>query len=159
MKLVELQDNGCWLWLKSFTGEGYGQYRDGPECLAHRVFYKYFVSLDLPEQVMHRCNNKWCVNPEHLMAGNAKLNYEHAKICGLVPDKDQRFGRANTQWKKLPKGITYDKSRGDFKCSIRIKPFRYQCRKNTIEDAIAWRTAMESSLWNNQLIQQDNTND
>jgi len=155
-KLFEETEEGCWRWKLSLTSRGYGQYQAMGECLAHRVFYKIFISPEMPEQVMHLCNNKWCVNPAHLRGGTAKDNYEHAVECGLQSDKDQRFGRQNTKGKILPKGITYDAARKNFKCSIRKKPYRYQSRQQDLVSAISWRIEMEQELWATQLTTGEN---
>lgn len=64
-------NSGCWLWLSSVTGPGYGQISDparrGRPLLAHRVSYELHVGavpdgLDLD----HLCRVRSCVNPRHL---------------------------------------------------------------------------------------------
>lgn len=74
--------SGCWE-SKSVNGEGYGvlkvvAFRDwGPGEIkyfySHRVAYweKYG---DYPELIRHKCNNKKCRNPDHLISGNHKDN-------------------------------------------------------------------------------------
>ena len=127
---IEKQPNGCWKWLGSITVYGYGQYTfEGKNWRAHRLSYHLFVTPltgDEEEYICHACNNKWCVAPEHLVSGNASVNYHHAASVGRIPDKDQRFGRKQTEGKDLPKGIYYDPDRDNYRVSIRVKEKRYQ---------------------------------
>ena len=63
-KVVEADD--CWLWTGS--GNRYGKFTiRGQTHLAHRFAYEDMVG-DIPEglTIDHLCQNKKCVNPEHL---------------------------------------------------------------------------------------------
>jgi len=60
--------NGCWIWQRSTSLNGYGQvWHQGRLQRAHRVFYELYVG-PIPEglQIDHTCHNKLCVNPDHL---------------------------------------------------------------------------------------------
>lgn len=66
----------CWLWAAGTYGNGYGQFRVGDKKIgAHRVSYEMFTG-DIPPSalVMHSCDNRLCVNPEHLSVGSHKDN-------------------------------------------------------------------------------------
>lgn len=84
MDKVELDNNGCWLWTSTILRSGYGTmwYR-GQTISAHRLSYQFYIG-PVPERlhVLHLCDVKRCVNPEHLYAGTHQQNIQDRENRG-----------------------------------------------------------------------------
>jgi len=63
-----LQENGCWDWIGSQDGWGYGQFRhNGRLVMAHRAIYERLVGpIAVGLTLDHLCRNPACGNPAHL---------------------------------------------------------------------------------------------
>ncbi len=68
-------ESGCWLWTGDAYPNGYGRLCAlGASHAAHRLSYEIHKgSIDKP-CVLHRCDTKSCVNPEHLFTGTLDDN-------------------------------------------------------------------------------------
>jgi hypothetical protein len=77
---------GCWLW-SSQLREGYGIFwLNNTVVSAHR--FSYSIKNEIPKGgwVIHTCNNKRCVNPDHLAIKLAKESFP--KMQTKLSDKD-----------------------------------------------------------------------
>lgn len=83
-------EDACWPWLGAVCGAGYGHaLLYGKTRMAHRIAYSLrhgHPPEDKPH-VLHSCDVKTCVNPNHLRAGTHRENIQEAARKGLLGRK------------------------------------------------------------------------
>ncbi|MFC8207906.1 hypothetical protein [[Kitasatospora] papulosa] len=87
--------NGCWEWTAVVNEHGYGVLRPegqrtGPCAKAHRVSLE-LAGVDIAGRfVLHACDNRRCVNPAHLSAGDHREN-----VADMMSRQRQARGSRN----------------------------------------------------------------
>lgn len=81
----EPTESGCMEWQGPINAGGYGLMWRGRERYAHR--HSYIIkhgSIPPGACVRHTCDNKKCVNPDHLLLGSRRDNTKDALDRGLL---------------------------------------------------------------------------
>lgn len=76
-----LPETGCWVWNKSVSSAGYGQFtKNGKYWATHRYVFTTLKG-EIPEGMVirHSCHNKRCCNPDHLSLGTHKDNWKDSE--------------------------------------------------------------------------------
>jgi hypothetical protein len=88
----------CWVWRRAHNGDGYGTLTvSGRTVYAHRLAFELSGSV-IPDgmDVLHKCDNPSCINPDHLSAGTRSKNMAdcHARGRSRIPSPRMK-GEAN----------------------------------------------------------------
>lgn len=75
-KFLPVPFTGCWIWGAGRAGCGYGQFQfKGRQIGAHRASWiLYRGEIPAGAFVLHKCDVRCCVNPDHLFLGSNKDN-------------------------------------------------------------------------------------
>lgn len=88
----------CWEWGGAYRANGgYGAFTIGRKTFSASRFSYEMANGPIPNGlwILHKCDNRKCVRPEHLEAGNQSKNLRDCVARGRhVPPKGERNGMA-----------------------------------------------------------------
>lgn len=90
----------CWAWTASQQRAGYGKFgMNRGYVLAHRWSYEHHVG-PIPDGrfVLHRCDNRTCVNPDHLYLGTQTDNMRDMVSRGRSSRGRDKHTAKLTEW-------------------------------------------------------------
>jgi len=152
--------DGCWLWTGTVNGTGYASAHcgRGRTRLLHRFFWEEtFGPIPDGQFVLHRCDVRHCVRPDHLFLGTHTVNMQdcvakrrHAELKKTHCPQGHEYTEENTYW--YPK-TARGQHRGCRECikSRRIakrKGKRTHCKRGhayTPDNVITWQ--WEGKTW------------
>lgn len=131
-RFLSLVNKGdCWRWMGSIKSNGYGQIYDhnGKTVSTHRFAWRLWCG-NIPTGicVLHKCDNRLCVRPDHLFLGTHQDNIDDA-----VKKKRVRFGQIHHKSKMTD--LEIQQCRTEWKSSkdtLRIA-HKYSVNKSTIQ--------------------------
>lgn len=87
---IKKSKTGCWLWTGAINSGGYGLFKvDGRVQTASRVSFKiYKGSIPNKKWVLHTCDVRNCVNPNHLYLGDRLQNVNDMWNRKRNPNRD-----------------------------------------------------------------------
>lgn len=121
-------NTGCWLWAGPYDRFGYGRYSNTP---AHRAMWAATNGPPGSWHVLHKCDNRACVNPDHLFLGTNKDNVEDRKKKGR---RCSWPGEGNSRARLTDDDVREIKSR-------RLKNREYAAKYGVSESTIAMITS------------------
>jgi hypothetical protein len=132
-------NTGCWLWGGAVNSGNYGSFiiKEPRFFLAHRFSYFHFNG-DFNRRlcVLHRCDNTFCVNPDHLFLGTQLDN---------ITDRHNK-GRNNK-----PKGVLNKKAKLSETDVLQIRslpnPAGEVSKMFSISKELVWKIRAKR-LWN-----------
>ena len=97
-KVNKNTDTGCWEWTARINRGGYGQFKlDGKFKTVSRLSYEWAFGIELtPNQfICHKCDNRKCVNPDHLFVGTHTDNMRDMWTKGRGKTSEQIGSKNN----------------------------------------------------------------
>ena len=132
--------DGCWLWIHSLNNKGYGWFElNGKTCLAHRVSWIiYRGSIPKGMNVLHKCDVRNCVNPDHLFLGTLKDNMRDCSNKGRLSINWPAYKGEQHKMSKLTEAAIREiRSCGKRKGYGKEFACKYEVNRQTIYDIAA----------------------
>lgn len=130
LKKVDASDvSGCWTWKGTRIKNGYGRFEYNGNKLAHRVCYAMFVGPLENKLVLHACDNRACVRPNHLFLGTMKDNVIDMLKKGRWKDRWGSHGKATCRRGHKSEWLTETKKKECKQCKRITAKRRYHDKR------------------------------
>jgi len=117
--------NTCWNWVGGSRGNGYGCIKYQKKVYDTHRFVWFLTKGVFPKQwILHKCNNRKCVNPDHLYEGTPKENYEDMRKAGNAHVLVQIFSKEE----QIIKQRIYNK---EWYNKTKLNPIKYKRWRST----------------------------
>jgi hypothetical protein len=137
-KFTKRSDDECWEWKASFGSAGYGQFWYPPSkrmLEAHRfAWLSNKGSIPVGLCVLHRCDNRKCVNPAHLFLGTLTENMDDMTAKGRRVT-GERVGNSKLTTEDVLKIKADQRTQREIARDFGIR----QTHVSRIKTGIAWR--------------------
>lgn len=129
---AERQSNGCLVWIGASNKNGYGVFAyQGKTYPAHRFAYMAaYGPIPIGKMVLHSCDVRGCIDPDHLSAGTAADNARDCVSRG-------RHGG----WRKLDKNSVVEiRLRHSKGASIAALAREHRVSEPTVHSVVRYKT-------------------
>lgn len=133
---VRKDDSGCHEWTGWIAPNGYGQVsRDCKPAYSHRVAWE-LANGPIPAglYVLHKCDNRKCVNPDHLFLGTLQDN-----VADMVRKGRHASGNKNGRRKLSSDQIDAIRRSDDVQTKIAARFGVSQANVSTIKAGRSWK--------------------
>lgn len=102
-------NSGCWIWLGSTNAKGYAHLKyETRQQRANRFSWSAYNGEIPPGlHVLHSCDNRLCVNPEHLFLGTNQDNVDDKMRKGRAGQNQNAFKTHCPRGHEYTEGNTY----------------------------------------------------
>jgi hypothetical protein len=139
---MPVTESGCWIWLLRVDTPGYGRIAANRSSVpAHRVSWvTYRGTIPDGMQVLHKCDVRCCVNPDHLFLGTHSDNMRDMYAKGRHPRSGQR-GEKHHRAKLTAQEVAEIRSSSELQKILAQKYRVGQSQISSIRRGASWRQA------------------